>query len=748
MTLWNNADLSKLAVSTEYRRGHKYFPLVAAFDIETTKAEAPELGGEVSFMYIWKFAIGENIFTGRTWEELRFFLEDIHRELRLATDFKMCVYVQYHKYEFAFYHKFFIIDSGNFVAKSRRDVMRCTVQGVFEFRDAYVYTEKSLDKLGEEVGIPKLKSLDYSLCRHSLTDIKPEEDEYCDNDVKILVKFFTQEAERYGSIAFIPLTATQRVVKELSSNLYAVCKDGKKIKYRLMNAQLDANKEDDMEILRRLRIAFFGGFSFSSPVARGRIYEDCWNADISMSYGTQILLHRFPKKRFEKIQIPARPANKSAADFLKDIVSDMIPAFRNKALLIRIRCKRIEALYPQLAFLPAPAKNYFHRGIELRKRMNFQRVAVCENVDTCLTDIDAYLLTKYYKLEGLEIVEIYGSYYDQLPEYVLNTVFQLAANKKLAQMELEELEAAGKATLQDQAEYIRKKSMVSRLYGVFVQDPIRQNFEYSNEAGEVKPHGFINTESQMDGRKNKALYRPVLYQWGVWVAAWARYEFIEMIMKIGIGESGNDNQKLLAGDTDGFTFCKRSKREDKIISDYNAEKDAELREVCKRYGFDYSLLSGSGQFRLKHFQKFKTIGQKQYAFIDDSGEFDYHCAGLPQQDYREEDGCKVNHGNKYFDQFETADQKLEVFSDSMEIPGSVSKNLKAVYCDKEIVLHNVKDYQGNICEEIRIPSCMILQPTDFHISGSAKGRIKALHDPDRLREVLYKNLGEELAYED
>lgn len=753
MILWKDADLTSLKVPAETRRNSRYYPEIAAFDIETSRVEDPDHGC-VAFMYLWKFAIGDHVFTGRTFDDLRLFMEDLHRELCLATDFKLCVYVQYHKYEFAFYHKLFIIDSGNFIAKSRRDVIRCTVQGVFEFRDAYAYTEKSLEKLGEEVGIPKLDTLDYSKLRHHLTRILPEEDQYADNDVLILIKYFRKQRDEYGSIARIPLTATQRVIKRISHYLYLSCGESQKIKYRLLNAQLDANKEEDMEILKRLRIAFFGGFSFSMEYARGQIVDDCTNLDISMCYGTQLLLHRYPRKKFQQMKIPSLPAGKSQLDMLKDIVNGILPDFRNKALLVRIRCKKIKAKWTSLAYLPIPMKNYFHRGVELRKRMKFQRIAECKNLDSCYTDIDIFLITQLYEIEGLEILEIWGSDYDPLPEYVKQTIYELSGKKTLFERELAAIKEAGMEPTPEQlAEYDRIKSMVSRIYGVFVQDPIRQNYIFDNKTGSIQPHGFINTEAQMDGRKNKALYRPVLYQWGVWCSAWARYEFIKNLIRIQI-QNGEQNLKLLAGDTDGFTMRSFGDREKEIIEEYNRSIEVKLRKLCDQYGFDYDLFGNSGKFKIKQYQKFRTLGLKQYGFLDSSGFFDYRCAGLPRmklerdQDgkpQRDKDGLLVNKGNRFFDSFGSEIEKLEAFTSSLAIPGDISNNKKAIYRDEEVILHNVKDYQGNVAEEIRIPSCMLLEPSDFRMETSLSDRLKRFTENaetmDAITEAVYKNYG-------
>lgn len=739
MIYWDQADpyLEEMKVSTQYRRDHSYFPEVAAFDIETSRLD------DVAFMYVWQFAIGDLIVYGRTWEEFRRWLQVLREVLSLTIDFRMMVYSHMQKYEFSFAHKFLIIDEKTFIARSSRDVMQAVIQGAFEWRDSYVYTEKKLEQIGNLIGIPKVKGFRYDLIRTPDTELTEEELQYCENDVKILVAFFRREVEEYGSIGKLPLTATQKVARVMSSNLYRMAGDSQRIKYRIINSQLNFNKDEDKLLLNRMRLAFFGAFNFSAPLYRDKIMDDVYNADISMCYGTQMLLHKFPRGKFTPLPLPEGVPAGSERQALIDILSGKISGYRGMAMLIRIKIKKLRAKYPALAWLPVAQKNYFGRSIELRKRMHFAHVAAADDVDLCLTDVDLRLVLMYYDVQGIEIKEIYGSRYEQLPEYILQSVATLAADKKIKGDEIAAIIASGRRpTLAEEEEYNITKSKVSRMYGVFVQDPIRQKYEYHNEGGKIQANGFINSfQDAADAKKNKQLYRPVLYQWGVWVASWARWEYINMVYRLAVDtKSKRLNNRVLYGDTDGLMFWNLPEAHN-VIRSYNAAIDEKMKEFCRRYNFVYDVLSECGKFKIKHFRHFKTTGQKQYAWIDDAGRFDYHVAGLAREDWREgDDGELHNVGMKYFDQWADPMDKMKQFVRDMEISADISNNLRAFYHDEPVTLHDVKDYQGHITPEIFVPSGMIMKPVDFKMKSDTAARISnALDDRDRLAEYCHKN---------
>lgn len=746
--------LAKLRVSAQYRKEHKYFPEPAAFDIETSRFN------DMAFMYIWQFAIGESYCVfGRTWEEFKDFLAMLQDELQLAADFRLCIFDHDLRYEFGFFRRIIYIDEDSLIARTQRQII-CFTSGCFEFRDSYSYTEMPLKDLGKEVGIPKLEDYDYDTIKLPITPLSDREMQYCENDVKILTRYFSIELNQYKVISRLPLTLTKRVEKVMASNMNDVCT--RQQRFQLAARQLDAASEEDYLLLNYLRVAYFGGFNYATTLHRNDILSDVFGSDIDTSYVAQILFHRFPVTKFKKLDsfkpFTWEPKKNPGNMQIHNIMFGR-EDFANRALLIHFRAHDLKAKIPELAFLPIYPKNYLGRAPEARRRMKTEHVAECSYVDTVLTDVDFRLMIQHYTFSRLDVDEIFWSRYMPLPEYIIQSAVQLAATKKAAKEELSAIQDRFEHATPDirpqiqnilqqtASEYLRIKSMCARIYGVFVKDPIRMQYKFSNAEGKVNAVGLTGIEDaalDINGER-KRNFAPTMYQWGVWVASWARKELLDICYQIGEycpirQPEGYFNGCVLYCDTDSCYFfdCPEALV---LIKDYNRKKEYQLKKICQKYGFTEKALKGIGTFRIDRFSKFKVIGLKQYAFITAGGQFKYHISGLPQPEYNSS-GELIK--GKWFEQFETAADKLAAVTEDMQIPAELTGTLKSRYRDSENCCC-VSDSFGN-CMHIEIPSCIILEPQAFKMSMSPLEEIKELiedMDPDKLAAVVKRNFRKE-----
>lgn len=746
--------LAKLRVSAQYRKEHKYFPEPAAFDIETSRFQ------DMAFMYIWQFAIGESYCVfGRTWEEFKDFLAMLQDELQLAADFRLCIFDHDLRYEFGFFRRIIYIDEDSLIARTQRQII-CFTSGCFEFRDSYSYTEMPLKDLGKEVGIPKLEDYDYDTIKLPITPLSDREMQYCENDVKILTRYFSIELNQYKVISRLPLTLTKRVEKVMASNMNDVCT--RQQRFQLAARQLDAAEEEDYLLLNYLRVAYFGGFNYATTLHRNDILSDVFGADIDTSYVAQILFHRFPVTKFKKLDsfkpFTWEPKKNPGNMQIHNIMFGR-EDFANRALLIHFRAHDLKAKIPELAFLPIYPKNYLGRAPEARRRMKTEHVAECSYVDTVLTDVDFRLMIQHYTFSRLDVDEIFWSRYMPLPEYIIQSAVQLAATKKAAKEELSAIQDRFEHATPDirpqiqnilqqtASEYLRIKSMCARIYGVFVKDPIRMQYKFSNAEGKVNAVGLTGIEDaalDINGER-KRNFAPTMYQWGVWVASWARKELLDICYQIGEycpirQQEGYFNGCVLYCDTDSCYFfdCPEALA---IIKDYNRKKEYQLKKICQKYGFTEKALKGIGTFRIDRFSKFKVIGLKQYAFITAGGQFKYHISGLPQPEYNSR-GELIK--GKWFEKYETAADKLAAVTEDMQIPAELTGTLKSRYRDSENCCC-VSDSFGN-CMHIEIPSCIILEPQAFKMSMSPLEEIKELiedMDPDKLAAVVKRNFRKE-----
>lgn len=719
MKYWNQVDFTQFCESKSRRGHHKYSPFVAALDTETSTITHNDK--KIAFVYVWQMAIEHVAFYGRTWDEFRHCLETIKEQMHLSSEYRLVVYVHKLKYDFAFYKHEVNLESrdGDFIARSPRTIIKHMMQDCFEVRDSGCYTEQSLEKMGEEIGIPKGKGYDYSKVRTFDTPLTPKELSYCENDVLILTRYFRREAKQYKNISSIPLTATQRVKRKIQ---FEFNKPKNKIFRSMILSRQLKDTEADNATLKLLKMAFFGAFNYSNNLYRGISVENVTGVDLDTCYGAQCLLHLYPMGRFQRLPLPSST---------QDLLTNKI--YKGKALLITFAAKGVKAKYNDLSFLPTHLKNYWERSVLDVKNVSPARLVVASKIRMTLTDVDFMIFRKLYDYEAIKFESIQGSEYGPLPDYMIETIVNNYTEKVNMKRKHDEIKKHRPLTLAEQLEYTHIKTMVSRIYGILVQDPIRPVYEWDKEVDDVK---------KMRDSTSRVQFQPVLYQWGVWVVAWARYEILKLLFSLAVHDGKFHMDKILYSDTDSLYFSGSGSAE---IEVYNLAIDKKIRAFCKRYNKDYSCLQGLGKLKSEEYEVFKTTGLKQYAYIQ-KGKFDYRCSGLPRPDYQydengqlqlDENGNPINKGMNFFDSFGTSEEKIAAFHAEISIPASEAHVKKNTYYDEgleEPVL--VTDYLGGQVL-LQPKSWVVIEETGFEFD---RDPFKALEnvDEDRFEFIIDK----------
>lgn len=667
---WTAADWSRLRESSVYRRDHTHSNLVGAFDLETSAITADEAGKytvedklshDFAFMYVWQLGVEDMIVYGRTWDELRDCLLDIHAALHLSPDYKLIIFDQKLKYDFYFFKSELEVSGDDFLAKDLHEVVKCTVNDVFEFRDSKIYTERDLDTMGKEIGYDKISGYDYGLIRHALTPLSDFELNYCCRDVEILLRYFQAERDKHSFVKNIPITATRIVTDKIYKN------------YREMGSisSTRANQlrdtPEDLIMLGKLQKALFGAFNYSDLIYDNKVKEDVTYADISTMYGSLILLNKFPLKKFKPLPLP-----EDADELLTD-------KYKNMALLITIRVREIENRYPNFLTLPVSKEWEYTRPVEVYK----DKLKKAKKIIMTITDIDFRLLKQFYTTKSIDVLELYYSYYQPLPNYIIKTVVDLYMDKKREGQKMAEIEKTRTLTDAEQSKYDRVKTMVARIYGVFVKKPLLPR--YTIKGGIVE--ALKDNEGNPLYEFVKKEHDPVLYQWGCWVTAWGRATILKTIAAIALEQRGSryvNNNNVLYSDTDGLYALGDITD---IIARHNLETQEKLKyfvRMNRLYGYKYEDLAGIGEFKVKHFPKFKTIGLKKYVYVNEHGDFITKISGLSKE-------------NTYFDKFETNDEKLDALQPEMQIGAEEAQNRVATYYQDKLSA-TVIDYTGQPLE--------------------------------------------------
>ena len=245
-----------------------------------------------STMYIWMFSINEDVYYGRTWDELRKFLDRLDN---IVPNNKI-VFIHNLSYEFQFLRSVF--NFNNVLARKSRKVMQAFFDDYnIELRCTYMMSNCALSYLPKLFKLPVKKmvgDLDYNKIRTYKTVLTDEEMKYCENDCLVIYYYIKRELETYKEVKKIPLTSTGHVRRELKER---VLED-----YSYRNK---VNKAINTEphIYNLLLQAFAGGYTHANWIYTDEIVKDIDSFDFTSSYPYVLVTHQFPSYEFKKSNI-------------------------------------------------------------------------------------------------------------------------------------------------------------------------------------------------------------------------------------------------------------------------------------------------------------------------------------------------------------------------------------------------------------------------------------------------------------
>ena len=279
------------------------YDIPMSFDIETSsfykvgdiimtnddfKKSGIKKGEKQAIMYIWQFAIENNVIYGRTWEDFLFFVNSLKKRLELDKKY-IVVYVHNLSYEFQFISRFF--EWCDIFADSERKPIKAETKDHIIFKCSYRLSGYSLAVLANNLKYHNIKKmvgdLDYNLIRNSKTVLSDEEMKYCVNDVLIVTAYIAEEIFEWGNIGNIPLTQTGKVRRFVREKCF------NNPKYKFMIAKLTIDKAEYM----LLKNAFAGGFTHCNAMYTDWICKDVTSFDFTSSYPTVLISEKYPMSK-------------------------------------------------------------------------------------------------------------------------------------------------------------------------------------------------------------------------------------------------------------------------------------------------------------------------------------------------------------------------------------------------------------------------------------------------------------------
>ena len=669
---FNTIDKKNIITS----KGKIYYNIAMSFDIETSSFyedkngiiynndEYKKLKNQVkaekkAIMYIWQFAIEENVIIGRTWNDFLYFCKKLYDFLNLKERY-IIVYVHNLSYEFQFICKWF--NWIDIFADSERKPIKATTDTHFIFKCSYRLSGYSLEVLANNLKSHNIKKmvgdLDYNLIRNSKTPISKEELQYCINDVLIVTSYIEEQIDEFGNIEKIPLTQTGKVRRYVRKQ----CFQNKEYKYFIK--ELTIEKPEYL----LLKNAFAGGFTHCNAMYTNKICKNVTSYDFTSSYPTVLISEKYPMSKGKEVNVNSE--------------SELIKLIKNYCVLVDLQFNNIKS-----SFLYEQIISYSKCRNVKNPLINNGRIVQADTLTITCTDIDFLNIKDFYKWDNLKIGLCYIYEKNYLPKEFIKTILHLYKSKT----ELKGID--GK-----EVEYLHSKELLNSLYGMCVTSIVHDTVSF-NGAEWTTENGNLDEElKNYNTDKNRFLF----YQWGVWCTAYARNNLYTAIKEC--------KEDYIYSDTDSVKIFDVDKHK-KYFEEYNKWIVKKLEKCLNYHNIPLYFISPKtikGEIKTLgiwdfdgFYTDFKTLGAKRYIFKKDN-KLSITVCGLSKKSGKE---FIENQKNPFI-----------FFNEGMYVDCEHTGKMTHTYIDKEIE-NTITDYLGNTAY-YHEKSFIHLEKTDYLLSLS------------------------------
>lgn len=645
-------------VPSKKNKSEYIYNVPCAFDIETTSFYNRK-GEKQAVMYHWQFMYGveECYVTGRDWNSFLQLLKKLQNNLRLNKHRKLIIYVHNLGYEFQFMRKWLKISRAFFIAERKPLFFECEYNIIF--KDTLILSGKKLASVGEELGYNK-GDLDYSIIRNSDTILVESEQGYCYKDVVIVCKYIAKQIEHYGNIANIPLTNTGKVREYCRKKL--LNKDKECMYYPLIKKATPTAEQ--FELLYK---AFQGGYCHANYIWCDLLLEKVGSYDFTSSYPYVMISEKFPTAFYPMKISNIQQFNKMLSNFacVFEVTFKNLRAKTTHHILSRHKC--------------VITGNY--------STDNGRIIKVNGYLQTYMTDVDYKTFVQFYEYDNIKISRFYFSEYEYLPSEFIKCIIEFYKKKTTLK------NVAGK-----EEEYQLFKGMLNSLYGMCVTNPCKPMIELCDNEYIERP---VDLEKQLKKLRNKK-DNFLLFQWGVWITAYARRNLLNDVIEI--------NTDVIYCDTDSIKLFNPDKHKN-VFDTYNTNVLKKLATRAKSLNISVTEFSPVDIKGIPHtiglwdfegvYDKFKTLGAKRY-MTENNNKISITVAGLPKS------------SSKFFD---TLDKPFDYFTDNMTITNTqMGTNAKKclTYSDTECSGY-LTDYQGHTVKYYE-KSFIHMEDIDFNMN--------------------------------
>lgn len=588
--------------------------IFAGFDIETTNIN--QVDNDFFGWYAYAYHMQLSLFTQREqyvylfrrWDLVEWFFDHVADVYNLSDTKHIVIFIANFGFEFQFMRRRFNWDRGefDFFAKEERQPLKATYRGI-EFREALTISGGNLAQLAKDYcktqklvtvdadGV-KHSDLDYSIERNSSTEIKPNEEQYCINDVVILAEFSEFIFQHYiRPEHYIPMTKTSILLNQFKKHFHTLCAERDK----RLHIERGLSELEYRDYIRRCFPDFNTYYNYMSYLFRGGyVHGNATYAGLEVFAKMRDITSDYPA-RMNYDYVPRTPFQKwNLSNGL--FTFDMRQALNKKCCIIHCIFDFIEATTEH----SIESKN---KCVDvLGARWDNGRLQYADLLEVWLTEFDFKIYQMFYKWAGVTILEFQTAERGKQPPFVLDILNKLYIEKN-------KLKTAG---LNDTPEYAIKKAGVNTCYGAEVKRIRIEKTLYDYDENQWTTETFT---PDFEKERDKQLLLP---QFGIWVTAAARYEILTTLYKLT-----KAGVTVFYIDTDSIKHAPSHKAED-IFKHYNRR----ISKRRKKRGLRDINFEGLGEYDREckgETVRFKTLGAKRYIY-EYKGVVKATVAGMPK----------------------------------------------------------------------------------------------------------------------
>ena len=550
-------------------------------------------------MYIWMVGINSVVVYGRTYKELKDFMEKVHKA---AGDIKLIIYIHNLAFDFQFLINALGIEWDIFCREQRKVMKAYSKEYNVEFRCSLVLTNKKLESLAKEFKLEVQKQvglLDYNVLRTPLTRLTQDELKYCEYDILVLYEVIKDFKKTYRHIESIPLTQTGIVRRYISREFFKDKAHHEKIK------DIYPSTLEEYSLLERV---YMGGYTHANALYSGKILrEPVYSYDITSSYPYVLCVEKYPMSKFTEVEPTFNKLKELNSKHKEDMCYIIDVTFKNikvkgsNSILSVSKAKKGEWIQA------GEHKGKYKESLIRGGKYDNGRLVSADSCRYELLDVDLENILKFYSIGSVIIHHIYVARKEYLPVKLIKAILKFFNDKTLYK------DVEGKEDL-----YRSSKEMLNSIYGLLVTKILTDFIEYNTdelwghrELTKVEKEEKIQKQATKDKQWNS-------YAWGPWVAGYARKNLLDLVALVG--------DKVVYCDTDCVKFLGKDNVD--LFLDYNKNSvKSKIDAVCNYYKDDLSSdmfripkpngkgSSNLGEYELDGiYKQFITHGAKKYAY--------------------------------------------------------------------------------------------------------------------------------------